>query len=83
MVLLGGSIPFRTVSSNPEEAGSYSPLKSARRQLISGKISVMRRSRQVRPQVGVAELYENDCKPWEVLKGEGMEESHHIYQYGK
>jgi hypothetical protein len=83
MVLLGGSIPFRTVSSNPEESGSYSPLKSARRQLMSGNVSVMRRSRQVRPRVGAAEVYENDCKPWEVVKGEGMEESHHIYQYDK
>lgn len=58
---------MRSISSNPEERGTFSPLKTARKQLASGNVSVVRKSKQVR-QRGEIEHYENDCQPWEIQR---------------
>ena len=47
MVLIGGSIPVRAVSTNPEEQASFSPLKTARRQL-KGHLNSFRQTHQKR-----------------------------------
>jgi hypothetical protein len=71
MVLIGGSIPVRAISSNPEAELTYSPLKTARKQLKIGHVQSLRRNHQTRnPEI--IERYENDCRPWEIHRGEQM-----------
>ena len=69
MVLQGGKIPIRTITSSPTEKPTYSPLKMVRKQLRVHHRGLIRKGRTIHnPDIGRIEPDENECKPWDFFK---------------